>query len=606
MTDAKDNRSMIQKEISQVGTFAPDDPTMGNKGGGRPKILYVLHHWGGGTEKHALDLARTMSRDFAVYIMKPFSEGYVVETLPEDGKNQFVFITDFRWDASTIRSIEYSNVFEKVVRLFDIDLIHVQHLIGNTLDIFDIAEKHSIPVVVTLHDYYAICPRINPIDSRCFMGCSDCASCMRLMGLEDGFIEEWRGAFSKALFLSDLIIAPDGSVFDAINKFFELDRSRQRVIEHGYDSDIIALGKKNRTIKDISGLSEINIGFIGNLLLHKGAEIFYDLSTRSYAKTVNWIHVGEPSLLHQAETRNVKATGWYKGPEELMEILREHKIHLTLLPALWPETFSYTLSESWIAGIPVIVSDLGAPRDRVLNARGGWVASPDAESFKRRIDHVIASPEEYIDVQENIQKIEMPTLEESRDAYLRAYGELNLDSSSRGAASVSQEPGGVADEFARLSERHLNDLALFSQEKSLLEHDRLVLEKEKSALEREKYVLEQHKLNLERGIRDLTDQSERLVDQVRDMVAQLVEKDYRIISGESRISQLEGDLARSDARCRELEAEICAMRQSLTFKLTARFQEGVVEKAMPQNTRRRTIYDSAIRASRQLAGGKKS
>jgi predicted nucleic acid-binding Zn-ribbon protein len=131
----------------------------------------------------------------------------------------------------------------------------------------------------------------------------------------------------------------------------------------------------------------------------------------------------------------------------------------------------------------------------------------------------------------------MPTLEESRDAYLRAYGELNLDSSSRGAASVSQEPGGVADEFARLSERHLNDLALFSQEKSLLEHDRLVLEKEKSALEREKYVLEQHKLNLERGIRDLTDQSERLVDQVRDMVAQLVEKDYRIISGESRISQ---------------------------------------------------------------------
>ncbi|MBM4244416.1 MAG: glycosyltransferase, partial [Deltaproteobacteria bacterium] len=51
------------------------------------------------------------------------------------------------------------------------------------------------------------------------------------------------------------------------------------------------------------------------------------------------------------------------------------------------ETFSYTLSESWAAGVPAIVRDLGAPADRVRRSGAGIVVrdAHEAASALRRL-----------------------------------------------------------------------------------------------------------------------------------------------------------------------------------------------------------------------------
>jgi hypothetical protein len=49
-----------------------------------------------------------------------------------------------------------------------------------------------------------------------------------------------------------------------------------------------------------------------------------------------------------------------------------------LYPSAGPETFSYTLSEAWAAGRPVLVPPIGALAERVRNSGAGWVLS-DAE-----------------------------------------------------------------------------------------------------------------------------------------------------------------------------------------------------------------------------------
>ncbi len=41
--------------------------------------------------------------------------------------------------------------------------------------------------------------------------------------------------------------------------------------------------------------------------------------------------------------------------------------------SMWPETYSYTLSESLIAEIPVITFDLGAIAERVKAIDAGWI-----------------------------------------------------------------------------------------------------------------------------------------------------------------------------------------------------------------------------------------
>ena len=50
---------------------------------------------------------------------------------------------------------------------------------------------------------------------------------------------------------------------------------------------------------------------------------------------------------------------------------------LVWFPALWPETYSYTLSEVMRTGLPIVVPDLGAFPERVAGRPLTWVAHWD-------------------------------------------------------------------------------------------------------------------------------------------------------------------------------------------------------------------------------------
>lgn len=51
------------------------------------------------------------------------------------------------------------------------------------------------------------------------------------------------------------------------------------------------------------------------------------------------------------------------------------KAHVALLPSVWPETYSYTLSIALEAGYPVCTFDMGAPAER-LRALGTGLLLP--------------------------------------------------------------------------------------------------------------------------------------------------------------------------------------------------------------------------------------
>ncbi len=57
-------------------------------------------------------------------------------------------------------------------------------------------------------------------------------------------------------------------------------------------------------------------------------------------------------------------TGPYKQAE-LPQLIRESGCTVALFLSVWPETFSYTLSEAWRAGLYPVALDIGAPADRI-------------------------------------------------------------------------------------------------------------------------------------------------------------------------------------------------------------------------------------------------
>ena len=105
---------------------------------------------------------------------------------------------------------------------------------------------------------------------------------------------------------------------------------------------------------------------VGGISLQKGYDYLLDCARDVVARglPIRFALVGhscdDTRLL---ETGVMSITGPYEEAEAAA-LIRQQAAHVGFLPALWPETWSYTLSHMWQAGLDVFVFDLGAPAER--------------------------------------------------------------------------------------------------------------------------------------------------------------------------------------------------------------------------------------------------
>jgi glycosyltransferase involved in cell wall biosynthesis len=68
----------------------------------------------------------------------------------------------------------------------------------------------------------------------------------------------------------------------------------------------------------------------------------------------------------------VSITGEY-GEAEAISLIRAQQGQVAWLPSLWPETWSYTVTLAWRAGLDVVAYDIGVPADRIRATGRGWL-----------------------------------------------------------------------------------------------------------------------------------------------------------------------------------------------------------------------------------------
>jgi glycosyltransferase involved in cell wall biosynthesis len=72
------------------------------------------------------------------------------------------------------------------------------------------------------------------------------------------------------------------------------------------------------------------------------------------------------------EVGNVSITGAYdEGDAEAL--IRAEGAAVAFLPSLWPETWCYTLTAAWNAGLQVLAFDIGTPAERIRATGRGWL-----------------------------------------------------------------------------------------------------------------------------------------------------------------------------------------------------------------------------------------
>lgn len=145
----------------------------------------------------------------------------------------------------------------------------------------------------------------------------------------------------------------------------------------------------------------VNIAFLGQFGILKGAQLFIDLYHQMNAEHLNWQIIGgtDPKYNKQLENTQIKVTGSYES-EQLASLLKG--VDLIVFTTQIPETYGITLTEAWNHGIPAVAPDLGAYSVRIKDQVNGLLYEPNnikslvstiqsfitKQSSKRMIDQI--------------------------------------------------------------------------------------------------------------------------------------------------------------------------------------------------------------------------
>lgn len=402
------------------------------------KILYVTHGFPpqrvGGVEVHTEQLARELGGRFDVSVLFPVDDERIpyfqyerdewngIRVIRARTRRSGVRFEDLYWNSGV------DTMFERLLDEEAPDLVHVQSVIGLSFGILDITRRRGIPTVMSLHDFFSVCPlgqRIRKDLDLCVRLDRDrCEQCLK-PALSDAFsggAGRWPVALARNL-AHRLLKAPSAERLDRHDERMRatlggVDRlvtpsefQRQQFIDYGIDGDRIRHVSYGFEVERFNGVREarqpsdvVRVGYLGSVIPTKGAhvllEAFAGIETRNEARLD--IH-GEVSTFHGddsyrdsidrwiGEERGVKIHGRYEY-DELPGILA--KLDILVVPSIWYETFCITIREGFLAGVPVLASRLGAMGEAIEDGVTGLqFEAGNADDLREKLERLIDDPE---------------------------------------------------------------------------------------------------------------------------------------------------------------------------------------------------------------------
>ncbi|SEB00583.1 Glycosyltransferase, GT2 family [Pseudobutyrivibrio sp. ACV-2] len=189
------------------------------------------------------------------------------------------------------------------------------------------------------------------------------------------------------------------NIFDIHVSLNLLIRTSSNIFKKNDIYELDSVDKSNNSSK------LINIGFIGGINREKGGSIICDL-IKKHIPNVNYYILGNIGYddLNLINADNVYKFGQYNS-NDLPKLLSLYNIDAVGILSVWPETFSYTLSESLICDMPTIVTDIGALGERMKRTDAGWtVTIDDAAGQIANIIHLIQTDRNVLDVKKTSAK----------------------------------------------------------------------------------------------------------------------------------------------------------------------------------------------------------
>lgn len=249
----------------------------------------------------------------------------------------------------------------------------VNHLIDRPVQMMawmrDLGARLGVPYDVVLHDYFMLCPRADLITGPgafCDVAPPEvCVQCVTADGAEAGDFDplSWRDDHLAFLTGADRVVAPSADLAARIQCYL-----RRPITVWEPESDA---GYPPERVPSLSAAEPLRIVTLGALNVSKGLRVVQGL-VEAAEEAGAPLRLSVLGPVSEALAPGVAVSGPYRS-EDLGRLLAEAAPHVVLLPAIWPETWSFVLTSALEQGLPVIVFDIGAPAVRLRRLGRGHV-----------------------------------------------------------------------------------------------------------------------------------------------------------------------------------------------------------------------------------------
>lgn len=329
-----------------------------------PKVLAVTHDRAGGTLRHVKELAQTLSGQAQCLVLSPLPGGRAALALLGEGE---AFQLDFAMDS------EFDDLV-LLLRSVNVSLVHFHHLLGHHPRVQSLPKQLGVPYDFTAHDHYTHCPQIsltNATNRYCGeLGEAQCRQCLQHSPAPGGVdIGTWRANHQQFLRGTRFVLAPSQDTALRMQRF--VPQAQVRLAPH---TDLTTSPPAPIPRRMATG-TPLKVVVIGALSSIKGADVLEEVATLA-AQTkapIEFHLVGYAYRSLKTRPRSHLTVHGEYTEAELPGMLEWLQPDLVWFPALWPETYSYTLSACLQAGLPVVAPNLGAFPERLSGRTWTWV-----------------------------------------------------------------------------------------------------------------------------------------------------------------------------------------------------------------------------------------
>lgn len=404
------------------------------------KILKVIHgyppDYNAGSEVYSQSVCNELSIRHKVTVFtreeNPYLPEFSIRYNKENEHLSFYYI-NMALGKDGFRHEELDKKFEKIILKEKPEVAHIGHLNHLSTGIIDILNKHRIPVVYTLHDFWLMCPRGQFLQRNydgikmhqlCYkqenQKCAEICYKMYHSGYKESpersmeyeirhRIPEGKDALNDLLFWTNwvdtrmdetrsivqktgIFIAPSKYLMNRFINDFQMPRKKIRYLDYGFPLQYLTtVGKKKD--KEL-----FTIGYIGTHIPSKGLNILIDafkkISKPAYLKI--WGHKEIQStraLMKMAEgsINTIYFNGEYINKNLANEVFSE--VDCIVVPSIWAENSPLVIHEAQACRIPVITADFGGMSEYVHHKINGLLfRHRDSNSLAEQILWAIEHP----------------------------------------------------------------------------------------------------------------------------------------------------------------------------------------------------------------------